>query len=223
MVRLVLLGVLFFLEKAVRDLKILHKEASKLPPYTRKHYEARVKLCFHKYSLVTNDIEQAINGLSSPLADMLRSASLDLAVATPWNAYMSQKLEQYEAAGHAGIVCAILIEHLDDGMGDSDPAAIARFIRTRTKFSAQCDSISSRYGFRSSHTRSVLRSQLFIPNKLVQISAIWDAVQNDGRPDCLGRLAWFMRHDAGSRTLAGDESWRRRCDWSFRLVSGIRS
>jgi ankyrin repeat protein len=203
--RLVLTNVISFLGMAVEEIEALSKEVSESGggAYdTMERYRERKKVCLEIYSQVHRDISRAIADFPHPAIEACNLVSRDAFSKDPLSfdifAVSPEEIE------HRGGCCA-----LDDMINlDTEcllelvpsPQSVSQFIQCRKEFLKQCVTISNKYKFKSSHTCSILRSQLFLPKMLLQIPEILNEVRNDKRRDCLGRSAWCMGHDAGLRT-----------------------
>jgi ankyrin repeat protein len=205
--RLVLLSVLFFLKKAMKELKVLCKEVSRSGCgtfKTMKRYREKERACIREYSQIPKDIAQVMRHLptSRQVEEAWNSAVGDIGSmnSKSYNVKASDVCQKYWDAGHYGIYCALEITRMIDGEIDTDPNNVARFIQSRQEFLMQCVTILGKYDFKTRSTRSMLRSQLFLPKTLLQIPAILEEVHKDNRRDCLGRSAPFICHDAEVHT-----------------------
>jgi ankyrin repeat protein len=210
--RFALFSVHFFLDLAKKELQAQNKELSISIAGTSeamKRYREREKICFENYVEIYKDITPynksmlGMNRMARPVRDTFQSVRSDIDLLTSrvchfhdtWNVLQ----QKYWEAGHHGVICVLETIRLLKFKPYTSPESASRFIQSRREFLRQCVTISNRYDFKSSHTHSILRSQIFLPKELLRLPTIWDEVRKDKRRDLLGRSAWCMGHDAGLR------------------------
>jgi ankyrin repeat protein len=203
--RLVLTNVLSFLGMAVREIEALSKEVleSGGGAYdTMERYRERKKECLEIYAQVHKDISQAIAEFTHPAIEACNLVSRDACWTDPlsFDIFDVGPEVKWHREGCCALEDMIRLEKVCLLELVPSSQSISEFIQCRKEFLIRCVTISNKYKFKSSHTRHILRSQLFLPKTLLQIPDILNEVRKDKRRDCLGRSAWCMGHDAGLRT-----------------------
>jgi ankyrin repeat protein len=200
-VRLVILSLQHILVRAVAELTTIG-ERQLLPLKGSDTYDRHRK----ELEYVENDLCNAIGDLGDILDDasgatvkIVLRAAMDVAF-RPSAPQLSRGLDaiisEYSEESHDGIVYILKMRQIEESMTPTDNN-IQEMISTRNRFISSIDDVLGWRDVALGGFSAFDDTQLFTPAALFMIPAIVEAVQRDGRPDCLGRPVGHMLHDNG--------------------------
>jgi hypothetical protein len=151
------------------------------------------------YSSILDVLREKLDNASSAIVKFVLAAAMDMVYIPPlpdsFNGLEEQDedISRYTAKGHHGIGYVLQMRRLQYiSPTDHD---IQDMIHTRNKLIDSIGGVVERHGLEEVLFIDLAATQLFMPRNLLQIPAVAQAVEQDGRRDCLWRPVGHIFHD----------------------------